>query len=97
MENSNIRQYVVFWNQENNMGFSMLPFGKSSLRIKAFSPEDACEKALITLSQMIPAQYEYMQCNGKADNEGHFYIELINSEESDFIGKIYDFKALEAE
>ncbi len=90
-----LKTYVVFWNQENNMGFSMLPFGKSSLRVNASDQSDACEKALIILSQMIPCQYEYMRCNGKVAEDGSFYIEIVNTEENDFIGKIFDFKALE--
>jgi hypothetical protein len=36
-----------------------------------------------------------MRCNGKVAEDGSFYIEIVNTEENDFIGKIFDFKALE--
>lgn len=93
----NLNKYVVFWNQENNLGIPMLPLGKSSLTVNAFDEDDAKEKALVILSQMIPQQFEYMECKGRVAEDGSYYLEIVNEKEQDFIGKIFDFNALERE
>lgn len=90
------KEYVVFWNQENNMGFPMLPARKSAVRVSATDEDDAIEQAIVQISTLLPKQYEYMCCEGKIDENGQYIIEITNTNEDDFVGKIFDFKVMEA-